>query len=230
MTLCPGKINNNDTLNWYIPINSKNEAYCENCIMKFGDSIEHKYFTIEHGLQYHCCYNRNFDNSCLIIENIRVSIVNPDNLYRFPIRKNLSIWRNEQIISAELPFDQNYMIVLEMHNENNQDNENNKINIMSMTYNGNKEMHNRKPEEHIIIDSVSNLPNLIFKEYSLIGLSIAKWKRRNDHELSKYYIIEGNPINVKINLLRNDAILNEMNCQLNFRNIINKTVVINDFI
>ncbi|QKF94037.1 hypothetical protein QKU48_gp0579 [Fadolivirus algeromassiliense] len=226
MILCPGRINNNDEMEWFVPIDSKNHAaYCKNCYYEFGDTIEQKYFTIEKGLEYYCSYNRNFDDSSIMLDNIRISVVNPVNLYRY--RKLLFVGSSMHVGIGK---NQPYMIVIETCNED----ENKKVSIENLKYNDINDQYPTKPERNIIIDHILNKPHLIYNVDHNMSFTLKKWKKHDDPELSKYHVIDGEPIDITIKFVNDTYAEKTMNDVLNYYENMgtenNKIIVVHDFV
>lgn len=229
MLLCPGRINLDDNIEWFVPIRSVNGfAYCKNCLIEFGELLEQKYFSIERGLDYHCSYDKNFEDASLLIDNIRISIINPDNLYRFPKKRS-----TETSLTIGLPINQKYGIVIENCDEDMYS----KISIGSVKYGNDENSYYTKPERNIIIEYTNNVPELIFKEFQVVSLVIKKWKKHPDADMAKYHIIDGDPIEIKLNLMKDDTALTNMNNIVRYYNNLrhntnkaNKIIVIQNFV
>ncbi|MCJ7636411.1 MAG: hypothetical protein MUO21_02880, partial [Nitrososphaeraceae archaeon] len=92
--LCPGKIPiRNEEQPWYAPIGDypSNYVLCECCYKHYGKALDSICYKVVYGEKYFCsCSLRTFDKSSLTYNNIRVSVINPDNFFRYRMSRKKS--------------------------------------------------------------------------------------------------------------------------------------------
>ena len=221
---CSGKIpvyyNNeeqdkNECIPWY-ESDGANLMYCQQCFLDNRSKlIENKISMkpITNNKTCYCMSDKDFSDFCFISENIRVSIVNPDNYYRY---KKMSEYTNSMIVG--LPNDSKYMIVVENCNPNSF------ISIGTIIH-GN-EVNNyyvSMDPRCLIIKSMCHGDDLIFDEKlndkNSITLTICVWRQHPDDNMRKYHLMVKDPITIRLQLIQRKTEIN-----------VNKINVIEDFV
>jgi len=233
---CPGKVITRKKRNWYFPFTELNKStnlakiYCEHCFNEYSYGLNELQFTVNNVDEHYCSSDKDFNDASIIIDNIRVSIVNPKNLYRY---KKIKSTTTTAIIG--IPSNEPYVIVIE-----NCDKNTTKITISDIFHDNieniyyNNEHSNNKENFHII-DKMSHGEPLIFndKYKNIINLKVIKWKKASDNG-SSFLTINGNPITFSIRLVKNDNCLKEINDLIAYYKSLEeqnkKIVIVNDFI
>jgi hypothetical protein len=227
---CPGKIITGKHSNWYLPYNDKNSTkiYCEHCFNEYSYCMNELQFLCVKSREYSCSNDKDFNESCIINNNIRVSIVNPTNYYRY---KKIRSTTSTAMIG--LPNSAEYIIVIENYDKTTCKITVNDIfhdNIENTYYD---KLYNR--DNFHIIDQMSHNEPLIFNEQNknIITLKVNKWKKHFDNG-SNYLVMNGEPITFNIKLVKNDNAVREMESSSEYYKSLKeqnkKIVIVNDFV
>ncbi|ARF09456.1 hypothetical protein Indivirus_1_79 [Indivirus ILV1] len=229
IVLCPGKIPiRNKTQPWYAPIGDypSNYVICECCFKHYGKLLHPICFKIVYGEKYHCwCEFRTFDKSSIKINNVRVSVINPENYFRYRITK-----KNNEII-FNIPEDGKYQIIV----ENMDHKSDSKISVDVVNYDDIEvRYYDKKYPQYLIIDNDDYIVyNNLSKIEQHIDFVIKEWIKSTDPYMKSHYIRRDNKSYYSITLLFNnneDKIINsiiEINKNLSDNN--GKVVLIEDF-
>jgi len=171
-----------------------------------------------------CChYDKNFESASITKNEVRLSIANPSNNYRFNKIKS-----SDTEITVGLPENQRYMIILEVCD----DDINGKISIESLTHNGIDNSMCNSSERYIVIQFMSYANDLIFRENETINIHVQKWIKHPESDMSGFYILNDD-IHFTINLVCNNNEKNNMNKYEKqngmIRDASKKIIIINNF-
>lgn len=221
---CSGKIpiyyNNeqqheNECIPWFESEDNK-LIYCQQCFIENRNELIEKKINMEpitHNKTCYCMHNKNFSNFCLTTENIRISIVNPENYYRY---KKIS--ENNNLMIVGLPNNSKYMIVVENCNPYSF--------ISFSTIKHGNDINNyyaNMDQRCLVIKSMCHGDDLIFDEKlndkNLITLIICIWRQHPDDSVRKCYLMVKEPIVIKLQLIHRETEIN-----------INKIKIIEDFV
>lgn len=184
IVLCPGKIPiRNKEQPWYAPIGDypTNCVICECCYKHYGKELEPICFRIVYGEKYHCwCELRSFDKSSIMMNNIRVSVINPENYFRYRISK-----RRDEII-FHIPKDEKYQIIIENMNSRTDS----KISIDDVNYDDIEvRYYDKKYPQYLIIDNEDYIAyNNLFRIEQHINFGVKKWVRPVDQYMKPHFI------------------------------------------
>lgn len=121
IVLCPGRIPiRNSEQPWFSPVNDgdgdcneEGKVICECCYKYYGKDLDSTCYKIVYGPKYHCSNKlRSFDELSITINNIRLSVINPDNFFRYRMTRTIS-----EII-FHIPKDERYQIIIENLDQN----------------------------------------------------------------------------------------------------------------
>lgn len=220
---CPGKIAVTDTestVQFYIS-KDKKLSYCSYCFHKYKDKIDTKQFELSKNNKYYCMWNVDFSDSSLVLDDIRVSIVNPENYYRY----------NKQIIDQDynngicvgINNNSKFMVVI----ENISNEPKHKISLSSIVHNNEVNTYYANLESDcIIVKYMSYNHDLIFDDSNyrkkhIIKLSINKWKQQII-EGTPTYILDKESVDFSIHLVRKKEDINVVSY--------NSLVLVNNYI
>jgi hypothetical protein len=241
--LCPGRIDvEHKDQRWYIPVyNGKKNTiyYCEACFKKYSQMMKQLQFELEIGTMHHCEWNKNFVNSSVNINNVRISVVNQKTLYRYTIKE-----LTNETIKVGLPNKTSYMIVVENWNENKD--EDVRISIDNIKHGNISNTYYSEYKDKLIIDSMSYISELIYNESSnnknnnnngnenVITFTITKWNKQKTGELRGYYKMVNPSFNIRIELVTDDSEIEKMNnLIIKYKKHVDekhKIIIVNDFI
>jgi hypothetical protein len=227
---CPGKIKiKKNNQRWYAPVDNKNITYCEPCFKKYGDSIKNIQFYLNGNENNYCHWDHeDFKNSSILINNMRISVVNPITLYRYQV-----LAQDDISMSVGVPNNTPYMIVIEncdLYTDS-------RISIENIMHGDSPNIFDtRSKKNRLTILFMSYSSDLIFNENNnnAISFTISKWIKYNDNCCGPYYGLYSMIHNFTIELLRNDSENKNMRDMIKeFRmidNNIKKIVVVDNFL
>jgi len=224
---CTGKAQVNKERKWYKTIDNIN-VYCENCCNEYNNLIDAIQFLFIVGKDYSCTWDKDFTESSLCYNDVRVSIVNPDVFYRYKKIKSSNTTLKTTLMVG-LPEKQKYMIFIESCDKAT------KLTVNDIIHDNIENEYYGNPENFHIIDKMSYGDDLVFNSIkrNIITFSITKWKRTVDND-GVHWMMNGEPLRFTIRLMKNDREESEMNDQIEYyqkiRNDNKKIIVINDFI
>ena len=192
--LCPGKtIMNHEDQIWYKTIDPPTKIYCESCFKEHSNEIDCNMFHLETGKGYYCQWVNNFTNFGLI-NNTKVYIVDMNTFYRYPINK-----ANGDYMRVYLPNNTKYMIIIENCEENDS-----KLSIKNVMHGDVQNTIYSELGDNLVIKTMSYTHDLLFNEESnkLVNILLDRWKK--DYVDGVYYLINNDPINIVIELIRDD--------------------------
>ena len=237
--VCPGKIPiKNIDQPWYMPYTTINDdkdkdkvnsVLCENCYKTFGLLPEFpQCFKIVYGQNYICGNSlRSFDKSSVTKNNIRVSLMNPDNFFRYRFYK----FRNE--LTFHIPKNEKYVIIIENLDRLQKDT---KISVDHVEHNGTESRYYDKKYPHYLIlddtDETSSYNSSCGEHY--VKFTIKKWVKMNDPNMKKCYkLLDGDStFEFKLNFNNGEAKLmnNILEINKNLEYTTKKIIVIENFI
>ena len=204
IVLCPGKIPiRSKDQPWYAPIGDypTNFVLCENCYKIFGGMMDPICFQKVYNEKYICsCTLRTFDKSSITINNIRVSIMNPDNFFRYRISK----FRDE--ITFHIPKNEKYVIIVENLDSLSNDS---KISVDLVEYdNTESRYYDKKYPQYLILDGSEDYLayNSSCAEHH-VKFNIKKWIKIDEPDTKKYYKLfsEDSVFEFKLNFSNGEA-------------------------
>ena len=230
---CPGKIITGKTRNWYLPLNNDTvvekkhsiKIYCEHCLNEYGYGIPEVQFKLIKSKEYSCSSDRDFNDSSISINGVRVSIVNPNNFYRYKKLRSTNA-----TATIGIPNNEPFMIVVE-----NCDKNTTSITVDDIVHDNVENTYYINKETFHIIDTMSHNEQLIFNEQNrnIISLKVIKWKKNTENG-SSYLVMNGDPINFSIKLTKNDNNLKEIKESLEYyqslKDQCKKIIIIDDFV
>lgn len=246
IVLCPGKIPiKNKEQPWYLPIGNnypENCVICECCYKNYNKYLYPVCFKIVHGDKYFCwCNLRTFDKSSICINNIRVSVINPTNFYRYRIVKR------KDKINFCIPKNGKYIVIAEnmencninlSHNCVQEDVHNTKISVDIVLSNDTESRYyDKKYPNYLIIDNSEDC--LVYNNPCVNGcfvnFIIKKWTKLNDPEMKKYYsLVDNGETEFEFQLIFNDTeyknMENAIELNKNLSINTNKSIFIENFI
>lgn len=228
--LCPGKINTDKKMVWYSPVSKypSYHTYCENCFKEYSNLMENIAFTVNKDKNNRCYWNKNFDDSSITVNDIKISVFNPENYYRYKKVKSKTF---DTTLTIGIPQNHKYMVSIESCDDDV------KLTVECIVHRDIKNSSLTLPEISHIIDKINYTDDLVFNDksdYNLITFKVKKWIKSSDKDLHKYYVMKDNSTKFTINLVRNENEIQRMNREieksksLNVK--INKIVIVNDFV
>jgi len=186
IVLCPGKIPiRNKEQPWYAPIDDNypiNCVICECCYKHYGKLLEPICFKVVYGEKYYCwCGLRTFDKSSVTINNIRVSVINPDNFFRYRLSKR------KDKIHVHIPKDHKYIIIAENMDEGSDS----KISVDEVSYSDiDVRYYDKKYPYYLIIDNEDYIAyNNLSNSEQNVNFIIKKWTKSTDPDMKSYYTL-----------------------------------------
>lgn len=232
--LCPGKIEiKQKNQHWYIPAKYGKiceKYYCESCFKEFSNALSNQsQFSLEVGTKHYCDWNREFKKSSIVINNVRISIVNPYTLYRYQIKEV-----NDFKIKVGIPNKTNYMIAI----ENWENNDNTRILIENIKHGDKINQYYCKIKNNLSINFMSYESDLTYDEsdekLNTITFTINKLIRRSEYGIGSYYVVDGKPFDVQIELVTDNDESNKMNNVIDkYKNLTTtkkKIIIVDNFI
>lgn len=220
--LCPGNLTVKEDQVWYKSINS-NKTYCEACFLKNSDKINENVFYLETGGNYHCCWKNDFVKHSVVVNNIKVSILDAKTLYRYKVK---TINNSCKIC---IPNDTQYIIAIE-----NCDINNTKLSIKNIMHDDVRNIVYSELGDGLIISSMSYTEDLVFDKSlnNIINITVDKWKK---HYIdTSCYALDTNPVNITVQLIEDEGeakkITNILKYYKNLHVSKKKIIVINNFI
>lgn len=192
--LCPGKtIMDYDDQIWYKTINHPIKIYCESCFKEHSNEIDCNMFHLETGKGYHCQWDNSFANFGLV-DNIKLYIVDMNTFYRYPINKV-----NNNYMRVYLPNNTKYMIIIENYEDDS------KLSIKNIMHEDIENTIYSELGDNLVIKTMSYTHDLLFNDElnKVINISLDRWKK--DYVDGVYYLINDSPINIVIELIRDDS-------------------------
>lgn len=223
---CPGKIKIKGAYGcWYCIDNTSKETFCESCVLKYGNLIQNKQLWISNR-EINKCYwqSDGFKDSSALINNIRISIVDRYTLYRYKMETY-----NNINFTVNLPNKSLYMILL----ENCDTNVDSRISVGNIMHGDEYNFYDPQSKKNkILIPFMSHSSDLVFDENNInkntLHLTIYKWIKCND-EFGSFYGLYKSPINITIDLIRNDNEINKIKKTIQeFNNYKNDKITIID--
>ena len=229
--LCPGKIPiKSNTQPWYVPYTDssehKNLVLCESCYKTFGGMMDPICFKVVFG-NYVCnCSMRTFDKSSVIINNIRVSFMNPNNFFRYRVSK----FRNE--ITINIPRNEPCKLIVE--NLETFENKEKKISVEIIEYNETEiHYHDKKYPQYLIID-MDDQYNKSSASEKFVKFRVNKWERMKEKDMKQYYQLVDNTTEFKFKLNYTNGEIKVMNHILDINEKLperkEKIILIEDYI
>lgn len=231
--LCPGKIPiRNDEQPWYAPIGDypSNYVLCECCYKHYGKSLDPICYKVVYGEKYYCsCSLRTFDKSSIVCNNIRVSVINPDNFFRYRMSK-----RKSEII-FHIPKDERYQIIVE--NMDVSETANSKISVDLVNYDNDVEVryYDKKYPYYLIIDNEDYMAyNNLSKIEQHVDFVVRKWFRPSDPYMKAHYVKDENEtyFEITLNFCDNEKVIMDSIIEIN-KSLPDKTgriIVIDNFV
>lgn len=227
---CPGKIITGKKRDWYLPYNATipTKVYCEHCLSEYSYCIDETQFKLVNSPIYCCSLDKDFNDRSISISGIRMSILNPINHYRYKKTKSTNTTATFGLSHGE-----QYMIIIENYDKNTS-----KITVSDILHDNieNEYYDSTMNEDNfIIINSMSHGESLIFDEQkkNIINLKVIKWKKNMENG-SSYLVMNGDPINFSIRLVKNENSLKEIRELAEYYNSIKdqnkKIIIVDDFI
>jgi hypothetical protein len=235
IVLCPGKIPIRSVNQpWYMPIThdiqslTNPNVMCENCYKIFGGMVDPICFKIVYGEKYTCaCTLRSFDKSSITLNNIRVSIMNPDNFFRYRISK----FRDE--VTFHIPKDEKYIIIVENLDSNN----NTKISVDQGEHNGcESRYYDKKYPYYLVLDDSDDylLYNNSCATEQIVQFNVKKWEKINEPDMKKYYKLSNYESFFEFKINRNPSegkvMNNILDINKNLKDRSDKIILIENFV
>lgn len=222
--LCPGKIPIKSLKQpWYASYDDNNKfILCENCYKTFGKMMDINCFKVVYGSNYTCsCTLRTFDKSSVTINNIRVSVMNPVNFFRYRITK----FRNE--VTFHIPKNEKYVIIIENLTPDT------KISVDTVEHNNSESRYyDKKYPHYLILDESDNETTSCAEHY--LKFTIKKWIKMHEPNMKKCYkLVNGDSrFEFKLNFNNSETKLmnNILEINKNLEDPTDKIILIENFI
>lgn len=222
---CTGRAVVNKNRKWYKTIDNAN-IFCENCYNEYNNYINAIQFILMFGKDYSCSWDKDFSDSSLCYNNIRISVINPDVFYRYKKIKSTNT-----TLTLGLPNKQKYMILVESCDKSI------KLTVNNILHDNIENEYYGNPEYFHLIDKMSYNDDLIFNDSNknIISFYVTKWKKVIDDN-GNHYIMQEEPIQFSIKLSRNENERIIMNEEIEFYKSIkdnnnnDKIIIIDNFI